>query len=358
MLYLLIEDAFKNYPWCHRALRGLNEEIRRKRVGLREVAGIAEIPEEDSEAGVLLLGASESWISRQVHLAGEAGVHAITLMSRRTTPQDSSLSSVVMDVRDSMRLALNYMKSLGCKRIALYGVNPSSASDPWRADVFRQLIGQDGKIFMNHISFRQLFEDFWKELRQFDGVICANDYAAISLIRHLRNKGYETADRLSIMSYGNLLLSGRFSPSITSISDNYELYGRAALMIYNMVIKEKMISSVNIQLRSYLHIRETTGNRPYVREPEAVQAEPEFPRNMFYEDQEISRMAKLELMLNQCDDTDLATIQCLMQNDTYTAIAEKCFMSETAMKYRIKKMETMCGVSSREELVELLREFF
>ncbi|MCI8454925.1 MAG: substrate-binding domain-containing protein [Lachnospiraceae bacterium] len=357
MLYLLVEDEFKNYPWCHRALRGLNEEVRRKRVGLQEVREIEEIPKEDGKPGVLLLGASEGWISRQVYLAGERSVHAITLMSRKSTPQDSSLSSVVMDVRDSMHLALDYMKSLGCRRLALYGVNPSSASDPWRAEIFRQLIGQEGKIFTNHISFRQLFEDFWKELGQFDGVICANDYAAISLIRHLRNEGYETAGRLPIISYGNLLLSGKFSPSITSISDNYELYGKAALMIYNMVIKEKMISSVSIQLRSYLHIRETTWNRPYVRE-QGVVAESELPKNMFYEDQEISRMAKLELMLNQCDDTDLATIQCLMQNDTYTAIAEKCFMSETATKYRIKKMEAMCGVSSREELAKLLKEFF
>lgn len=356
MLYLLVEEEFRNYPWCHRALRGLNEEIRKKRMSLREIEKIEEISEDDAEAAVLLLGASEAWISHQVLLAGDKGAHAITLTSRQSTPQDSSLSSVVMDVRDSMHLALDYMKSLGCETLALYGVNPSSASDPWRAVVFKRLLGQNGTIFTNHISFRQLFEDFREVVDRFDGVICANDYAAISLIRNLRSVGYER--QLPILSYGNLLLSRRFSPSITSISDSYEAYGKAAIMIYNMVVKEKMISSVNIQLRSRLYVRETTGNRPYVRERKNYSDAPELPKNMFYEDEEIGRMAKLELLLNQCDDTDFAVMQCLMENETYMAIAEKCFISETAVKYRIKKMEATCEVTSRDELVRFLKEFF
>ena len=60
----------------------------------------------------------------------------------------------------------------------------------------------------------------------------------------------------------------------------------------------------------------------------------------------------------QCDETDFAVLQCLMRGDTYAATAEKCFVSETAAKYRVKKMEGMCGVDSREELAAFLREFF
>ena len=357
MIYVLIEPKFKNYPWCHRAVRGLYEETRKKRMAVSEIGKMEMIPREDETACVLLLGATEHWINRQIRQSQELGTHPIVLASRQSSPQDGIFSSVVMDVRDSMQLAIEYLRNLGCMKLALYGVNPASASDPWRASVFKRLIGENGAIFTNQSNFQQMYKDFSQVMGDFDGAICANDYAAVSLVRHMRSSRDLKLEEFPVLSYGNTFLSRKFSPTITSISDNYEYFGKAAIWIYNMIVKEKIISAVNIQIRSQLYVRESTGNRPYIPSGRPMQEVKGILENLFYEDEEIASMAKLELLLNQCDDTDFEIMQCLIQNDSYMMISEKCFISETAVKYRIKKMETVCGVKSREKLSAFFKEF-
>lgn len=358
MLYVRTEEEFKSYPWCRRILRGLGDEARKKRVPLQEIGDTAHIPRQDQEAAVLLIGASEAWIGREALRANAHGAHPIALTNRQPAGRDGALSAVMMDIPDSMRLAVEYLRGLGCERLALYGVNPNSTSDPWRAQVFERLTGGRGGVFVNEGSLQQTFERCRSRLESCDGVICASDYAALSLVRRLGQVGGGRPGSPYVLGYGNLFLSRLSSPSITSISDDYEHFGRAALSIYHLVAREKTVCAVNILLHSRLHIRETTGNRPCAGGRRGQEAAPQRPRNLFYEDGEISRMAKLETLLGQCDETDFAVLQCLMRGDTYAATAEKCFVSETAAKYRVKKMKGMCGVDSREELAAFLREFF
>ncbi|MBC5581593.1 substrate-binding domain-containing protein [Anaerofilum sp. BX8] len=358
MLYVRTEEEFKSYPWCRRILRGLGDEARKKRVPLREIGDAAQIPPQDRETAVLLIGASEAWIGREALRADALGVHPIALTNRPPAGRDGAMSAVMMDIPDSMRLAVDYLRSLGCERLGLYGVNPAATSDPWRAEVFQRLTKGKGGVFVTQRSLQHTFECFRSQLSACDGVICASDYAALSLVRRLGQVGAGQPGSPYLLGYGNLFLSRLSSPSITSISDDYEHFGRAALAAYHLVVREKTVSSVNILLHSRLHVRETTGGRPYAGARHGPEEAGQRPRNPFYEDGEVSRMAMLETLLGQCDETDFAVLQCLMHGDTYAATAEKCFVSETAAKYRVKKMEKMCGANSRGELVSFLREFF
>ena len=69
-------------------------------------------------------------------------------------------------------------------------------------------------------------------------------------------------------------------------------------------------------------------------------------------------MARMESLLHQCDETDHLIIKCLVQNLPYAEIADHCFISETAAKYRVKKMESICGVTSRSKLIAMLKKYF
>ena len=358
MLYMIVEAEFRGYPWCQRAERGIWEETRKKRMMVRQIDAISCIPQSDEESGVLLLGASGAWIRRQVDRAVTRGVHPIVLTNLQPDPQDGPMSSVMMDIRSSMHLAIDYLRSLGRTRLALYGCNPHATSDPWRETVFRQVMGPDSWVFCSHGSLESTFESFWQERERFDGVICASDYAAISLMRRLQKKGVVLPEALYIVSYGDITLARMATPSITSISDDYEHFGRAGLSIYNLVVKEKTIASVNILLHNRLQIRQSTACRPYRSTRTQDTASAELPRNAFYDDQEVSDMATAETLLNQCDDTDLEVIQRLIQGHTYARIAESCFISETAVKYRTRKMEKICGVDCREDLVAFLKQYF
>ena len=48
-------------------------------------------------------------------------------------------------------------------------------------------------------------------------------------------------------------------------------------------------------------------------------------------------------------------LHLLPQELSYSVMAQQCFISETAAKYRVKKMQKLCGADNREELTELIR---
>lgn len=174
--------------------------------------------------------------------------------------------------------------------------------------------------------------------------------------RRLQQDGYPIPEKLYLISYGNMALSQLMRPSITSISDGYEEFGRAALSISSLIEKNPSISTVNIQLHCQLNIRETTENRPLPVSAEDEAAEPVL-ENRFFKDPEISNLARLETLFQQCDEIDMALIQQLLSGDSYAQMTEKSFISETAVKYRIRKMEKTCGVGTRMDLVRFLKDF-
>ena len=177
MLYLMQEEGFVQFPWCQRTLRGLWDEVRRKRISLTVIDRIEQIPQEDRQAGVLLLGASGEWIERQADRAMAQGAHPILLTNRMQEPQHGSYSAVMMDIGDSMRAGGAVSgRSWAAGTWRSTAAIPTASSDPWREKVFLALTGQDGEVFHNRNSLRSAFDQFWPRRESFDGVICASDY--------------------------------------------------------------------------------------------------------------------------------------------------------------------------------------
>lgn len=359
MLYLLVETEYLDFPWCQRSLRGLEDEARKKRLEIHKITDLRQIPNDDTDVGVLLAGATESWFHTQVAIANARGYYPITLNDSLCPSAGETCSTVTMDLRDSVRLSVDYLHSLGRQKLALYGVNPHSSTDPRRMAIFSQITGRSNHVYWLETTFDELFDRFRGHVSEYDGIICVSDYAAISLVRHLKAIGVDTTKNPYVMGTGNMHLSEISKPSITSVSDDYEYFGRAAVTIYNLMVREKSISSISIQLHSQLHIRQTTGNQPFGGFGKFDPVIPEEQgHNVFYTDGEVVDMSKMEVLLQQCDDTDLLIINALVAGASYAEIAGQCFISETAAKYRVRKMESLLGVSSRAKLQEYLKQFF
>lgn len=354
MIYVLAEKEFLNYPWCQRTLQGIGEEARKKRIAIRRI----DCPEDavHPDSCILLVGASGQWNRQMIARSKACALKPVILSNQQHIP-DQTVSSVMMDIHSSMALAVDYLHALGRKQLALYGVNPSASSDPWRASRFQELTGRAEHIFTLESSAEDAFLKFYQVIDRYDGVICTNDYAAVSLIRRLKEKDFALPEKLYIVSYGDMYLSKLSRPSITSISDRYEAFGRTALSVCGMLARNEAVSSVKVNLNSQLHIRETTGNRPFA-EAKACDVVQEVQTNRFYNDLEITDLAKLETLFNQCDETDFSILQLVQQDVPYSVIAQHCFISETTAKYRVRKMLQICDVESKEMLAAYLRRFF
>lgn len=355
MIYLLVEKAYIDYPWCQRTLRGIQEEAKKKGCAVHEIDSLNAVTVDC--ACVLLVGASREWNDKMIVQCRSKGLHPVILSNQLSLPTNEPVSSVMMDLHSSMSLAVQYLHSLGRYHLALYGVNPHASSDPWRVKRFHELTAENGNVFTLETTAEETFQRFYTEIHRYDGVICVNDYVAVSLIRRLKELAYDIPHKLYIVSYGDMHLSKLLTPSITSISDDYGHFGRAALSICNMIERNECISSVKISLHSKLFVRQTTENRPFDN-TEVEIIETPIQANKFFTDLEISNLARLEALFSQCDEIDFELIQLLLKDQPYATMAQKCFISETAVKYRVKKMQKICGFSSRNDLVEYFRQHF
>ena len=58
-----------------------------------------------------------------------------------------------------------------------------------------------------------------------------------------------------------------------------------------------------------------------------------------------------------CDDNDLEMLRLLLAGETYGKISEKLYMSESTVKYRIKRLISGSGVTSVSKMLALYTEY-
>ena len=76
----------------------------------------------------------------------------------------------------------------------------------------------------------------------------------------------------------------------------------------------------------------------------------------FYEQLGHNVVATLASQL-EAEDLDRRIIGLLLEGAAYERISEECFLTESAIKYRVKKMVKICHVKGRAELTGLLRRY-
>ncbi len=76
-----------------------------------------------------------------------------------------------------------------------------------------------------------------------------------------------------------------------------------------------------------------------------------------YSDLSAQRLLKLEKMLGSCDENDFKILKGIREGKTYSQLAEELFMSEKTVSYRVTSMRNIMGISTKEELGEILEEY-
>jgi DNA-binding NarL/FixJ family response regulator len=77
----------------------------------------------------------------------------------------------------------------------------------------------------------------------------------------------------------------------------------------------------------------------------------------FYVDSELSPIMKTERLFDGLDDKDLEILKYLIKGTKQEEICDRTFMSESGVKYRIKKMLSLSETVSKSELVDLISKF-
>lgn len=355
-MLVVIEESYKISVWCREILDGLKQEARKKRVSLSLSTKVEDIESDTEDSCVMIIGAETEWLNIAARVAKSAGKHPIILSNQSDSEMGGGVSRVTEDIFGSMSEIFDIFAKNGKKSVALYAVNPRSASDSFKKEAFLHCGGLDEDTFQNNGSLKSCFEDFYSQHKiiHYNGIVCANDFAAISLIRHLRELGEDT-ESIDIISYSDTLISRCTSPAVSTVRANFKSFGQIAFMIADCIGKSENISGIRILCDWEIIHRETSKNPSSTKK--AIGPISPNTSDSFYSDPELMEMMRIETLLSSCDDTDLEIINAVLSGKKSGEIVDCCYITETAVKYRIKKMKEICLAESRAHLKDILFKY-
>jgi len=349
MVAILMEPGYAGSVWGKNLHASLVAQLRSKRIAFCEIADMCPA---DVQA-VFVIGANYEWVRDSITRLNRAGWQPILLCNQAERIPGCLYSCVCSDVNASMKDLLEALRRKNRTRAALYGAGTSSIADisrenslfSWRDDRF-----DDIRVFHNEGSLKDCFEEFFLERERFDAVICANDYAALSLVRALLRQDPEYLKRLTVVSCAGTKISEHYREYITSLSMNFEPYGKAALYVLECMQKNPFVSGMTINIRWNPEKQEEGGRM----DAQLLSGQ---EQDVFYDDPEISDMLVVDRFLNLSDSADRNIFSMLLRGETYQKIADEQFMSEGTVKYRIRRLTQLCGAQSKGQLMELLKEY-
>ena len=79
--------------------------------------------------------------------------------------------------------------------------------------------------------------------------------------------------------------------------------------------------------------------------------------DQFYDDPQIDGMIRVDKFLTLSEPVDREIFRGLMEGKTYQYLAEQCFLTESTVKYRIKRIVQLCGCESKQTLIRVLKDY-
>lgn len=350
MVGILIDSKYSESLWCKSLYDSLTERLRQKRIPFCEV-----FDNIDKELETIFVIASDrEWTISAITQLNQNGIKPILICNQTEKLSGCIYSCVCSDINASMKNLLDTLKTKDKSRIALYGINTDSISDisrvdsllNWRGEYFETM-----KIFNNNGSLQNCFDEFYGHIDEFDAAICANDFAAVSLVRNLKKTSPEKLEDFYIISCVKTQISSYYCKHILSLNMNFDQYGKAAVYVYNALKKHPYLSGITTRVLWSLDSTDISGDRKNVS-LNLISSE-----DAFYEDKELNEMLIVDRILKSSDDVETKIINSLLNGSTYEQIAENCFLTVGAVKYRINKIVSDSGAKDKEEIISLLKKY-
>lgn len=356
---ILTEPAFEQSSWGKAIAESLALSLTKKKMDFHILESSNQIAKKSESHFLFVIGSDEKWLKYTISLCEKNKIHPILLGNLPKGRLSGIFSTVTSDLPRSMYYLINHLKSKKKVKPALYGINPASLSDSVRKESFllyAEDLATEKDIYYNNGSLKNCFDEFFKNVDNYNSVICANDYAAISLIDNLKKKGFSPLPL--VVSYGDTMLSKRMGADILTVSMRYEEYGDAAVSICKALNKNPSLLYMNVAVKWKISKNTASFKNDFadVLSPEDISFS-NSADEVFYSDKEMYEMILVENMLRSCDELDLKLLDAVLKGDSYETAAENCFISQNTVKYRIKKLMNLCKTENKKEFINLIKKY-
>lgn len=173
---------------------------------------------------------------------------------------------VSVNNRAGARLAVSYLKSIGCNKIAhvqgpmeiynarerYYGFLGEVEAEPW----FCKTLIVDGDF--NLEKTKEVTKQLLTTHPDIDGIFAGNDYMAIGVIKAAQEMGVKVPEDISVIGFDGIDLCHLTTPEITTIKQPIYQIGRVAAKLLFDLIEGKHVGEIHHELDVELDIREST----------------------------------------------------------------------------------------------------
>ncbi len=354
-----IEPNYAETPWCHKLFDGIKAELTRRRC--KALINTSEEPTEGivQNGIVIIAGETNGWIERMISIAHASNMRICVACADPETVLPNA-STVTLDRWGDMCTMIRYFCDAGRRRIALFGVNPASPADQKRIEGYQDMVKSlqldlsQEDIYPTYGDVQACSAKLLFHIGRYDAIIAGNDLYAIYLMPLLIKAGYSIPDQLYIAGFGNTYLSRCVSPSLTTAALDHAELGRQAIHSAFHLEKNPQVSRLSTTVEGRFFPRASTAFRP-VTTGSATRATSRIRSEISsYTDCHLSQVVNLEMCLAGCDAMDLAIVEELKKVQSVNAIADKLYLSQSSLNYRLNKLYHQASVASRQEFEKLL----
>ena len=364
LIPVLVEPNYQNYIWAKQTLESILQEAAKRKYKAVPLQsdGYEELDYDAIFQGerrmLIVIGTSISWMPAALNFFNSRKIETVFISF---DPSEVKLPTgmVRMDYVGAVDQLISYLENCGKSRIAMYGYNPNSSADQIKVRFYRSRLHSKGvqeeAIFENLADLKDCYRRFQTEIHRFDGVICANDVVACSLMSMLKEDGIRVPEDLYVTAFGNSLISERISPALTVATLDHHEMGRQAVHLFSYLVRMPSAASVSVRVRCKLIVRGSTAFEPdRSGEVSPVKPDSKLYGLNFYSDPEAEWLLRAECLLGAADETDLKLVDRLLQDIPLDELEKELYLTPSALQYRKKKLMNVSGCKTSEEFMKFL----
>jgi DNA-binding LacI/PurR family transcriptional regulator len=179
-----------------------------------------------------------------------------------------SISTIAVDYRGGMQRIVDYLRSLGHRRMAFIGhhtsLDPLNARKSAFVDAMQSampaaqhtVISADDGPEGGRMAVRRLLADTSPRPT---AIICVNDFMALGVLRELADQGLSVPGDVSVTGFDNIGLSNFACPRLTTADIPRESIGRTVFALLVPEPEARTPSAIPLSVSPELIVRESTG---------------------------------------------------------------------------------------------------
>lgn len=347
--------ASKNYIWNITEIEMLRHIAKRCKYDFVVYYSASDIPEVrkniQGSKYAIVLGTNHAWLEKNI--AELQAKKIIPVMIGDLVWDNKNISCLRMSQKDIINDGVEYLKGKGKEKTALFGIIDYDANDLTKVHAFLNNNKSGNDIYTYSKNLDECFNSFFKNIDNYDSVICCNDIITTYLIKECKKQGVILTDRLEVVSNGFTTISYyTIYPFITYVYDTEER-DNIIMNALKFLYRTAGISTLNIEFD--ISCVKRIKNTEISSEKASEYLQSKFIDN-YSSDSPLASIYRINNTLGRCDALDLKIISLQLEGYSYQDTAEQLYISIETMKSRLRRLYKGLGIHKRSELVDIFNE--